>query len=167
MKPFGEIEWEKRRPDARDPYIVKRVTWSWLTAELVQIRPTELEYRVKADAAYLALHDFLRADGETIIDGRIRSTLLDIQDTLTFVPAGSFVEGWNRFKSRTSSVVAVHLSHLALASKATDVSEIPPSLYFENESLRATLLKLRSVLDGSSIVSANFPAPFAFECSDA
>jgi AraC family transcriptional regulator len=127
------------------------MAWSWLAAELVRIQPSELEYRVKGEAAYLALHDFVRSDGETTINGGSRSTLTDVRDKLTFVPTGSSVEGWNRFKGRVSSVVAVHLAPLTLHHDANDISNVPPSLYFENTQLKATLQKLRSVLDGSGI----------------
>src|ERR1700687_2679538 len=100
----------QRHPDAHHPFLVKRMSWSWFSAELVRIRPTELEYRVKGNAAYLALHDFVRSDGETTISGGSCSTLTDLRHKLTFVPIGSSVEGWNRFKGRVSSVFAVHLA---------------------------------------------------------
>jgi AraC family transcriptional regulator len=106
---------------------------------------------VKGDAAYLALHDFVRSDGETTINGGSRSTLTDVRDKLTFVPIGSSAEGWNRFKGRVSSVFAVHLASPISDHDANDISNIPPSLYFENDNLKATLLKLQSVLDGSGI----------------
>lgn len=127
------------------------MSWSWFSAELVRIQPTDLGYRVKGNAAYLALHDFVRADGETTINGGSRSTLTDIRDKLTFVPVGSSVEGWNRFKGRVSSVFAVHLTPPPSVHHASDISDIPPSLYFENNNLKATLEKLQGVLDGSGI----------------
>jgi AraC family transcriptional regulator len=151
LQPFGEIEWHQRRPDAHPPFSIKRMYWSWFSAELVRIRPTELGYRVKEDTAYLALHDFVRIDGETTIDGGNRSTLNDARGTLTFAPIGCSVGGWNRFKGPVSSVFAVHLASPPPDRKARDISNVPPSLYFENDSLKATLLKLQTVLDGSGI----------------
>jgi AraC family transcriptional regulator len=127
------------------------MSWSWFSAETVRIQPTEFEFRMKGDAAYLALHDYVRSDGETSINGEIRSTLTDARDKLTFVPVGSSVEGWNCFKGRVSSAFAVHLAPSTSDHYANDISYIPPSLYFENSNLKATLLKLRSVLDGSGI----------------
>jgi AraC family transcriptional regulator len=149
--PDAKIEWHQRRPDAHHPFLVKRMSWSWFSAELVRIQPTELEYRVKGEAAYIALHDFVRSDGETTINGGSRSTLTDVRDKLTFVPIGSSAEGWNRFKGRVSSVFAVHLVPLSSGHYASDISNIPPSLYFEDNNLKATLQKLQSVLDGSGI----------------
>lgn len=150
MGPDVKIECNKRQSDAH-PSLVKRMSWSWFSAELVRIRPTELEYRVKGDAAYLALHDFVRSDGETTINGANRSALADVRGKLTFAPIGCSTEGWARFKSRMSSVFAVHLTPVAPNDSSHDISNIPPSLYFENNNLKATLLKLQSVLDGSSI----------------
>jgi len=115
------------------------MSWSWFSAEIVRIQPTELEFRVKGDAAYLALHDYVRSDGETRINGGSRSTLTDARDKLTFVPIGSSVEGWNCFKGRVSSAFAVHLAPPTSDHYANDISNIPPSLYFENNNLKATL----------------------------
>src|ERR1700676_3031517 len=141
----------QRHPDAHHPFLVRRMSWSWFSAELVRIQPTELEFRVKGDAAYLALHNYIRSDGETTINGGSRSTLTDARDKLTFAPIGSSVEGWNCFKGRVSSAFAVHLNPLISGQEANDISKVPPSLYFENNNLKATLQKLRSVLDGSGI----------------
>jgi AraC family transcriptional regulator len=151
LGPDAKIDWHQRHPAAKDPFLVKRMSWSWLSAEIVRIQPTELEYRVKGEAACLALHDFVRSDGETSINGGSRSTLTDIRDKLTFLPIGSSADGWARFKSRTSSVFAVHLAPLASDHPSSDISNVPPSLYFENTELKATLQKLQSVLDGSGI----------------
>jgi AraC family transcriptional regulator len=127
------------------------MSWSWFSAEMVRIQPTELEFRVGGDAAYLALHDSVRFDGETRISGGSRSTLTDARGKITFAPIGSSVEGWNCFKGRVSSVFAVHLAPPTSDHDANDISNIPPSLYFENNALKATLEKLKGVLDGSGI----------------
>jgi AraC family transcriptional regulator len=151
LEPDARIELHQRHPDAHHPFLVRRMSWSWFSAELVRIQPTELEFRVKGDAAYLALHNYVRSDGETTINGGSRSTLTDARDKLTFAPIGSSVQGWNRFKGRVSSAFAVHLVPPTSSHDANDISKIPPSLYFENNNLKATLQKLQSVLDGSGI----------------
>jgi AraC family transcriptional regulator len=151
LGPVAKIEWHRRHPDAHHPFLVRRMAWSWFSAELVRIQPSELGYQVTGEAAYLALHDFVRSDGETTINGGSRSTLTDVRDKLTFVPIRSSVEGGNRFQGRVSSVFAVHLAAPASDHSASDISKVPPSLYFENSNLKATLQKLQSVLDGSGI----------------
>ena len=152
MEPFGEIEWGQRQPDTQCQVLVKRMSWFWFSAELVRVRqPTELEFSVKGNAAYLALHDSVRSDGMTTINGGSRSTLTDLRDKLTFAPIGSSVEGWNRFEGHLSSVFAVYLSSNGSDDDANVISKSPPSLYFENSDLKETLQKLQNVLDGSSI----------------
>jgi hypothetical protein len=47
LGPVAKIEWHRRHSDAHYPFLVKRMTWSWFSAELVRIQPTELGYRVK------------------------------------------------------------------------------------------------------------------------
>jgi AraC family transcriptional regulator len=106
---------------------------------------------VKGDAAYLALHDYVRSDGETTINGGSRSTLIDARGKMTFAPIGSSVEGWNCYKDQVSSAVAVYLTPPKSDHRANDISDIPPSLYFENSNLKFTLEKIRSILDGSGI----------------
>jgi AraC family transcriptional regulator len=66
-------------------------------------------------------------------------------------PIGSSAEGWNRFESRVSSVFAVHLGSPTSDPEANDISNVPPSLYFENSNLKSTLDKLQGALDGSGI----------------
>jgi AraC family transcriptional regulator len=131
--------------------LIKRKSWSWFSAELIRIWPTEVEFRVNGDAAYLGLHNSVRSDGMTTINGGSCSTLTDLRDKITFVPIGSAVEGWGRFERRVSSVFAVHLGSNGSDHDANDISKVPPSLYFENSNLKATLQKLQGVLDGSSI----------------
>jgi AraC family transcriptional regulator len=76
LEPDAKMELHQRHPDGGHPFSFKRMSWSWFSAELVRIQPTtELEFRVKGDAAYLALHDYVRSDGETTINGGNRSTL--------------------------------------------------------------------------------------------
>jgi AraC family transcriptional regulator len=95
MAQDAKIEWQQRYPDEHDPFLIKRMSWSWFSAEIVRIQPTELAFRVKGDdAAHLALHDAVRHDGETSINGGAVDAT-DIRDRLTFAPAGSSVEGWN------------------------------------------------------------------------
>jgi AraC family transcriptional regulator len=151
LGPDAKMELHQRRADAHHPFSVKRMSWSWFSAELVRIQPTEFEFRVKGDASYLALHDYVRSDGETTISGGSRSTLTDGRDKLTFAPIGSSVEGWNCFKLPASSAIAVHLTPPTSDDDSNDISKIPPSLYFENSNLKATLQKIRSIVDGSGI----------------
>jgi AraC family transcriptional regulator len=55
------------------------------------------------------------------------------------------------FRRPVVDSVRVHLMHPASDHYASDISNIPPSLYFENGSLNETLQKLQSVFDGLGI----------------
>jgi AraC family transcriptional regulator len=132
-----------------DAFDINRNHWPGLSAERVRIsKPQELAFRFQGQTHFLALHDIVRTDGETTIDGFARSVRRDIRDTLTFVPAGASVEGWSKFKDRRSSVLAVFLD-----PNADDVelraNDLPPRLYFENPSLKQSVQKINSVMNSS------------------
>jgi AraC family transcriptional regulator len=127
------------------------MSWSWFSAEFVRIRSAEVAYRVKGEAAYLAVHDCVRSDGETTINGSGRSNIVDLRDKLTFVPKRNSVEGWNRFRGKGASVFAVHLGPQPSVDGTNDISDVPPALYFENQNLKATLQKIQGVVDGSGL----------------
>lgn len=150
MEPWGKLEWHQRQPDTGNSFLVERMSWSWLSAELIRVRMAEFEFRVKANATYLALHNSVRSDGETTTDVGGCSTVTDLRDKLTFLPIGSSASGWNRFNRRMGSVFAVHLAPRP-DLEGSNLSDIPPALYFENTNLKTTLKKLQSVLDGSGI----------------
>jgi AraC family transcriptional regulator len=112
-------------------------------------KPQELAYRFQGRNHYLALHDIVRTDGETKIDGFARSVRRDIRDTLTFVPKGASVEDWSRFKDRRSSVLAIFLDPDADERGELRADDLPPRLYFEDPSLRQSMQKLNAVMSSS------------------
>ena len=129
---------------------INRAYWPGLSAELVRIsKPQELAYRFLGHTHYLALHDIVRTDGETTIDGFARSVRRDIRDTLTFVPKGASVEDWSRFKDRRSSVLAIFLDPNADERGELRADDLPPRLYFEDPSLKQSMQKLKAVMSSS------------------
>jgi hypothetical protein len=125
---FGRMVWSRSVKSSCISDILTHVihvrlrgSLSRFPAELIRIWPTELEFRVKGDAAYLALHDLVRSDGEATINGGSCSTLTDVRDRLTFVPIGSSMEGWHRFKGRVSSVFGVHLTYAIATLKYSSI----------------------------------------------
>lgn len=147
MPEAGRIEWAPRSQGPCDVRTLRR-TWSNMSAELSYLTNCEMEYRVQSSAAYIALHDVVRSDGQTRIDGLSESGLKDLRGKLTFVPSGVLVEGWSKIKHRDTSVMAVHIYDNS--EDDADVNRLPASLYFGNESLRATLIKIASVLKGTT-----------------
>ena len=112
-------------------------------------KPQELAYRFQGHTHYLALHDIVRTDGETIIDGFARSVRRDIRNTLTFVPKGASVEGWSKYKDRRSSVLAIFLDPNADERGELRADDLPPRLHFENPSLKQSMQKLNEVMRSS------------------
>ena len=140
----GSPEQNENGPDTNRAY------WPGLSAEQVRIsKPLELAYRFQGRTHYLALHNIVRTDGETTIDGFARSVRRDLRDTLTFVPKGASVEGWTKFKDRRSSALAIFLDPNADEGDELRADDLPPRLYFENSSLKQSVLKLESVMMSS------------------
>jgi AraC family transcriptional regulator len=100
-----------------------------------------LAYRFQGHTHYLALHDIVRTDGETTIVGIARSVRRGIRDTLTFVPKGASVEDWSKFKDRRSSVLVLFLDLSADERGELRADDLPPRLFFENQSLKHSMQK--------------------------
>jgi AraC family transcriptional regulator len=147
---YGEIQWRRTNHDEAFSVSAKRKSFSWFSFELVHLPKAELEYCVKGNSGYLAIHDIVRSDGETRVNGEDYSCIRDLRDKLTFLPIGSTVEGWSRYKTKISSVFAVHFV-APTTDAATNISHLPPRLFFEDRNLKATLEKLRGILEGSAI----------------
>ena len=140
----GALERNEDGPD------INRAYWPGLSAEQARIsKPLELAYRFQGQNHYLALHDIVRTDGETTIDGFARSIRRDLRDTLTFVPRGASVEGWTKYKDRCSSMLAIFLDPNADEGGELRAHDLPPRLHFENPSLKQSMLKLKAVMISS------------------
>ena len=147
-----QIYWGARGAPERNEEApnINRAHWPGLSAEQVRIsKPLELAYRFQGHTHYLALHNIVRTDGETTIDGFARSVRRDLRDTLTFVPKGASVEGWTKFKDRRSSVLAIFLDPNAEECGELCTDDLPPRLYFENSSLKQSMLKLEALMMSS------------------
>jgi AraC family transcriptional regulator len=151
--PNDQIDWRARGPTPEldeDALDINRACWPGLSAERVRIsKPQELAYRFQGHTHYLALHDIVRTDGETTIDGFARSVRRDIRDTLTFVPKGASVEGWSKFKDRRSSVLAIFLDPNGDERGELRADDLPPRLHFESPSLKQSMQKLNAVMNSS------------------
>lgn len=145
----AQIYWRARGEPERneDAPDINRASWPGLAAEQARIsKPLELAYRFQGHVHYLALHDIVRTDGETTIDGIACSVRRDLRDTLTFVPRGASVQGWTKFKDRCSSVLAIFLDPNADKGGELDADDLPPRLHFESPSLKQSMLKLKAVM---------------------
>jgi len=145
----AQVLWSPRNSNETGPTSRKRRCWDGFSAELINIaQPLELAYRVEEQTAFIALHDVVKADGETTIDGFGRSTLCDLRNKITFLPNGCRLEGWSKYKRRPSSALAVHLNPGVEELHDSRLSKLPPSLFFESKALSATMIKIAAVADG-------------------
>jgi AraC family transcriptional regulator len=130
--------------------------WRGISGEVVQVladEPFELDYQGSFHLL-IAYQRAVRREGETIVDGFPRSTLHDLSQKLTFVPAGY------RFKEWQNPFVATRATFLFIDPTAPSLdpdvrfSQIPftPRLLFENPVLFETVRKLDALIEagGSS-----------------
>ncbi len=135
------------------PDIVKRrgVSAYGMAAEIVQAtRRDKIEYRFRAPVHLLAVHDRgVRRDGETFVEGLPTSSLRDLRQKLTFVPAGH--EYYDRQDPHILTRVAYFYfdpDKLAIDPELGFAETSPaPRLFFENNALWSTALKLMSLVE--------------------
>jgi AraC family transcriptional regulator len=68
LEAFGKIEWHQRQTDPQCSFLIKRMSWSWFSAELVRIWPNidaqisnEITISDLAAVAGLSQYHFIRA----------------------------------------------------------------------------------------------------------
>lgn len=141
------VKWCPRARDGDVPRTNSSGRGRGFSAQIFRIlNATEFDFRVDVRGGYLAIHNIVRADGETLVSGLPRSSLKDIRNKMTFVPAGGVVEGWSNLHRTPSSVLVVHFD-LSDEAEAVPLSHLPPMLYFEDDGIKSTLMKVMSLLD--------------------
>jgi len=65
------VQWSNRASGgAINLDVLKRKSWVGITAHLVRIgAPVTYDFKLSSSLNYVALHDFYRVDGETIVSG--------------------------------------------------------------------------------------------------
>lgn len=119
-----------------------------LHAERVELVPTRFDFSVTGSTHYIALHDILMRDGALRV-GRcepIRQT--DLRGKITFLPAGTPVDGWTDPLARRNSFVAIHFAESAIPEPLRGAANYrAPAVYFEDRGLVETLAKLARALN--------------------
>ena len=138
----------------------KPFNWPRIKVEIVNLKDVgQSEYKWSGPENYLALHDLVLSDGEIRVDGRENARLLDLRNLLTFLPPNVGVEGWGRYKARRNTIAVLNFdADLVQSERETHLrlGSAPPLIYFLDESLKTTMLKLHA------IVSAGEPAAEMF-----
>ncbi len=145
MNEKPRIEWCPLNPGAELPKVSKTLDFGGLIIDHVHVGwPTEIGFRVETPHGYLAVHDLFRLDGETFFESSKPTLLKDLRRKISFAPPGGAITGWSKIRTR-GSMIAIHFP------KATDhmpdIGSLPPAGYFENETIRALILKLAQIGD--------------------
>jgi AraC family transcriptional regulator len=133
--------------------VVRRrvITGGGTIAECIQCaRCTKVEYRFCGPMHLLVIYEHgARCDGETCIEGMPRASLGNFARKLTFVPAGRRYCEWHELRTPSRLVFLYFdpsklemLSHRRLAAALSI-----PRLFFEDESLWQTALKVKNLIE--------------------
>jgi len=139
--------------DPSDSAIRRRAVWCGLTAETVQITTdAPYDYGFRAPVHLFTVVDLaVRSDGETLVEGLLRSTRRDISQTMTFVPAG------RTFRGSFVPLVRPRITYFYIDPKSTLAEpglgfadlEFEPMLFFEDPSLWNTAQKLSRLMEAA------------------
>lgn len=121
--------------------------WSGIQAELIEILKAQpFEYSTRSSYHTLVVAERgSRFDGETMIEGAVRSTVRDLNRRLCFVPAGRRFYGWQKPN------VPVHVTYIRIDPCAPALNpelrfseiEFAPRLLFRDSDLLQTALKVK------------------------
>lgn len=118
-----------------------------LHAEWVELAPTRFEFAVTGSTHYIALHDIMMRDGALRVARHEPIQQTDLRGKITFVPAGTPVDGWTDPLARRNSFVAIHFDETAIPEPLRDAANYrAPAVYFEDRGLGETLTKLSRAL---------------------
>jgi AraC family transcriptional regulator len=126
-------------------------TWPGLSGEVVSIVERERFESEYCGPLHLliAYEGVIRQQGESVLDGVPRSTLRDLRQKLTFVPAGRVFREWQ--EPRAPGRVVYFYIEVGGPLVGPEVGcapvELAPRLFFDSPALRETVLKLTSLIE--------------------
>ncbi len=134
------------------PEIVRRRTASWrgVTAETIEVtQRTPFTYGlVGSHHLLIAAERGERYDGETAVEGLLRSTLKNFSRKLSFIPAGHHFHGWQNPRS-LAQVTYFYIdpgAPLLDPEAGFSTTEFKPRLFFDDNGLWQTALKLKGLI---------------------
>lgn len=134
---------------------IPRITCGLFSAEHIQFAVTApYDFAWYGPQFYLASHDIRKHDGETYLDGSLRSNAADIRNKLTFAPPDCSISGWSHNAPRINSLTALSINPELISMELSArfrQDNFAPMLYFEDESLRASLAKIQRLLCSESV----------------
>ena len=146
------VQWSNRAGGgAIDLDVLKRKSWLGITAHFVRIAaPVTYDFKLSSSLNYVALHDFYRADGETIVSGLPPSFAKDLRGKLAFIPAGCDIEGWTKIE-KPASIVIVMIDSDVVSPQQINLSQMRPRIDFDDPVLRSLMLRFQAILDNPSL----------------
>jgi AraC family transcriptional regulator len=122
-----------------------------MAVEIVQDRRRgRIDYRYCSPLPMLVAHDRgVRHDGCTVIEGLPQSTLQDCSRKLVFVPAGHQYHDWHEPRT-LARVVFFYFNpnQPAAAPLSHSRSSLSPRIFFEDNAIMQTALKLATLIEG-------------------
>ncbi len=128
----------------------KRKSWSGISAEQVRVEPISYDYALKTSAHFLILMNIYRKDGEILVDGQKRTTIKDLRNKLTYIPAGAGVSGWSQLL-KPAAYTAVYFNQNTNDEDQVKLQDIPPAIAFEDHMLRSIVQAFSAILRDSTI----------------
>jgi AraC family transcriptional regulator len=122
-----------------------------VAVEIIQaIKPDRIEYCFYAPVHMLALYEQgVRDNGETFVQGLRRSSLRDLRNKLTFVPADHVYRESHELRA-LSRIAYFYFDPAQMPFQDTAGSAPAPRMYFENAAVLDTARKLIGSIDSAS-----------------
>lgn len=140
---------------------LKVADWRGLRAVALKLTSRQpMEFNLTEQSHLLvALEHARRYDGETMVEGLPKSTRRDITHKLTFIPAGCAFSGWMRpLELLHATLFYIDPGMLMVdAGRGAATTDIRPRLFFDDDSIWQTVLKLKSQI-GSADASGRLYA---------
>ena len=139
------------RISSSDTVTRRTVVCRGVTVEIIQaLRPDRIECCFCAPVHLLVLYEQgVRGDGETFVQGLRRSTLRDLRNKLTFVPAGHAYRESHDLRG-LSRLAYFYFDPLKTPLQGNAGSAPAPRMYFENAAVWDAAHKLISSIDSAS-----------------
>jgi AraC family transcriptional regulator len=127
---------------------LKASEWRGVRAVAIKLssrQPTEFNLTEKSHLL-VALEHVRRYAGETLVEGLPKSTRRDLTHKLTFIPAGCAFSGWMKpLESLQATLFYIDPSLMTVdAGRGLAASELRPRLFFDDEGIWQTALKLKT-----------------------
>jgi AraC family transcriptional regulator len=133
----------------------RRMSWPGIAAEVVQTnRRARIHFRFRAPVHMLVIYERgVRHAGRTFVEGLPPSTLRDCGRKLVFVPAGHEYHDWH--EPRTMPRMAFFYFDPAQLGSIPEMDiasmSFAPRLFFEDDAVFETALKLRTLIDDGGL----------------